>query len=479
MSAILFIGIAIITVLQVLVLGSVIFLENRDPARTIVWLLVLGVLPILGPVLYLVFGRTFRRRRLARHKNASQKRLEQIIKKQRKKLESGDVMLGDTMPNKKKLVRLLLANSLAPLTTNNRGQVLTNGEQTFSAIFEALEAAQHHIHLEYYIFKYDQVGRDVLKILTKKAREGVKVRLLVDGWGSRKFSKQLVELRQAGVAAEWFFPVKFPFLSSKLNNRNHRKIVVVDGKVGFIGGLNIGDEYLSRDKRFGFWRDTFLKLEGDSVHLLQNIFLNDWYFVTQENVNERKYFPQFQPVGNMLTQIATSGPDSDWESLLQVFFTALTGAEKSIYIETPYFVPDEGTLTAIKAAAHSGLDVRIVFQGIADHLLTFWASHSYFEELLEAGVKIYHYNKGILHTKVLIIDGEIGSVGSTNFDNRSFRINFEVNAFIYNREFAARLEQDFYQDILDSEEINYQEFLQRPLANRLKESSSRLLSPVL
>jgi cardiolipin synthase A/B len=476
---ILIILLAIILILQIAVLGSIIFLENRDPARTIVWLLVLGVLPILGAVIYLVFGRTFRRRKLARYRNASQKRLEHIIKNQRKLLGSNDIMLGDKVPQKKKLVRLLVDNSLAPLTQNNRAQVLTNGVETFKAIFEALEAAEHHIHLEYYIFKYDEVGKDVIEILTKKVRAGVKVRVLVDGWGSLKFSKELAELKKVGVAAEWFFPVKFPFFSSKLNNRNHRKIIVVDGKVGFIGGLNIGDEYLSRDKQFGFWRDTFLRLEGESVHLVQTIFLNDWFFVTQEDVTERKYFPKPIPVGDQLTQIATSGPDSDWESLLQVFFTAINGAEKSIYIETPYFVPDESTLMAIKTAARSGLDVRLIFQGIADHKLTFWASHSYFEELLEAGVRIYHYQKGILHAKIFIVDGEIGSLGSTNFDNRSFRINFEINAFIYNREFAKRLEQDFDQDILDSVEIDYEEFRHRPFANRVKESSARLLSPIL
>ncbi|MHB1652927.1 MAG: cardiolipin synthase [Desulfitobacteriaceae bacterium] len=476
---ILFILMLLITLTQVVFLGTVIILENRDPTKTIIWLLILGALPILGALLYLVFGRIVRHHQLSRHKQVRREQIEKLMHFQRARLRAEDVEQAGNIPLKQKLARLLFNDDFAPLTVNNRSEVLTNGEETFKALLTALEAAQDHIHLEYYIFHDDAIGRDILNLLIRKASVGVKVRVLVDGWGSRAIAKRFRELRKAGVEAEGFYPVRFPFLSSRLNLRNHRKIVVVDGRVGFLGGLNIGDEYLSRSKKFGFWRDTFLKLEGDSVNFLQVVFLNDWNGVTHQDIDDRNYYPQPQLIGNQLTQIAASGPDSDWESTLQIFFVAITSAEKKIYVETPYFIPDESAIMALKTAALSGLDVRIIFQGIPDHKITYWASHSYFEELLEAGVRIYRYQKGILHAKILILDGEIGGVGSTNFDIRSFRLNFEISAFIYDRNFAERLEQDFYQDLGDSEEILLEEYEKRPLVDRIKESSARLFSPLL
>ncbi|MFZ3102467.1 MAG: cardiolipin synthase [Desulfitobacteriaceae bacterium] len=476
---ILFEVILLITFLQVIFLGTVIFFENRDPAKTIIWLLVLGSLPIFGTLLYLVFGRVVRKRRLFRRRHFGNNRLEQILQNERSKLTADDLNMESALPKKNKLVRLLFNDNLAPLTVNNHSEVLTNGEETFKAIFVALKTAKNHIHLEYYIFKDDLVGRDIQNILITKVSEGVKVRVLLDGWGSITMAKRLRELKRAGVETAWFSPIRFPFLSSQLNLRNHRKIIVVDGQVGFVGGLNIGDEYLSRSKRFGFWRDTFLKLEGESVHLLQKVFIHDWYYVNREKLHGRKYFPKPKLVGNQLIQIAASGPDSDWETILQVFFASMAGAEKTIYIETPYFIPDESTLMALKTAALSGLDVKIISQGIPDHRLTYWASHSYFEQLLAAGVQIFQYQRGILHAKILIVDGQLGSVGSTNFDTRSFRLNFEISAFIYHSDFAMRLERDFNQDLEDSAEIIFEQFQQRPWTERFKESSARLLSPLL
>jgi cardiolipin synthase len=465
--------------LQLILLGTVIFFENRDPARTIVWLLVLGALPVLGALLYLVFGRVVRKRRLFRRRHYGKNRLEQILQTKHNVLTVDDISHEGALLHKTKLVRLLLRDNLAPLTVDNYSEVLTNGEETFKAIFAALNNAKNHIHLEYYIFKDDIVGRNIQNILIKKAGEGIKVRVLLDGFGSIPMYKRVHKLKKAGVETEWFAPIRFPFLTSQLNLRNHRKIIVVDGQVGFIGGLNIGDEYLSRSKRFGFWRDTFIKLEGESVHLLQKVFLRDWYYASRKKIHGRKYFPKPKPAGNQLVQIAASGPDSDWEAILQVIFISMAAAEKFIYIETPYFIPDESTLMSLKTAALSGLDVRIITQGIPDHKLTYWASRSYFERLLTAGVRIYKYNKGILHAKVLIVDGQLGSVGSTNFDTRSFRLNFEISAFIYHRDLAMRLEKDFYQDLEDSEEIILEQFLERPWTDKFKESSASLLSPIL
>ena len=469
----------LITFLQLVFLGSVIFLENRDPTKTIIWLLILGALPVFGALLYVLFGRVVRKHRLSRHKQQSLEQNEEILKERQDRPRAEDIDQAGSFPMNKKLAQLLFNDAAAPLTLNNRSEVLTNGSDTFKALFAALEGAQNHIHLEFFIFHYDMIGQDILNLLICKAAEGVKVRVLVDGLPNRSLSKRFGELRKVGVEAQGFYPVRFPFFSRHLNLRNHRKIVIVDGRVGFIGGLNVGDEYLSRNKKIGFWRDTFLKLEGDSVNFLQTVFLNDWNGVTNQDINGLSYYPRSEHIGAQMTQIAATGPDSDWGSMLQIFFVALTSAEKRIYIETPYFIPDEASVMALKTAALSGLDVRIILQGIPDHRITYWASHSYVEELLELGVRIYRYQKGILHAKVLILDGKIGVVGSTNFDIRSFSLNFEISAFIYDYKFAQRLEHDFRQDLADSEEISLEEYKQRSLSNRVKESSARLLSPLL
>jgi len=440
--------------------------------------LILGALPVLGALLYVLLGRVARKHQLSRHKQVRQEQTEELLKDRQVRPRVEDVEQSDEIPMNKKLARLLLNDASAQLTFNNRSEVLTNGNETFKSLFEALEGAEDHIHLEFFIFHNDVIGRDILNLLIAKASDGVRVRILVDGLGSRALTKRFEELGKAGIEAAGFYPVHFPFLSRRLNLRNHRKIVVIDGRVGFLGGLNIGDEYLSR-KRIGFWRDTFLKLEGDSVHFLQKIFLNDWNGVTHQDISDSLYFPQPQDLGSQLTQIAATGPDSDWGSMLEIFFVALTSAEKTIYIETPYFVPDEGSIMALKTAALCGLDVRIILMGVPDHKITYWASLSYVEELLKSGVRIYSYTKGILHAKILILDGEIGVVGSTNFDIRSFSLNFEISAFIYDCKFAQRLEQDFHQDLADSEEFVLEEFKLRSLSNRIKESSARLFSPLL
>lgn len=471
--------IILITLTQVIFLGTVIFLENRDPAKTMIWLMILGILPLIGAVLYLTFGRVIRKKQLSHHQQIRQEQIDKILHYHPVRVKAEDFSKEVHSPLRQKLARLLFNADFAPLTANNRSEVLTNGEETFKSLFQALEKAKEHIHLEYYIFKDDEIGQNLLDLLVKKATLGVNVRILLDGWGSRAIAKHCAKLRQSGIQLEWFYPVRFPFFSSRLNFRNHRKIVVIDGRIGFLGGLNVGDEYLSRSKKYGFWRDTFLKLEGEAVHFLQVVFLNDWNSVTGEELRGVKFYPESEKYAEQLIQIAASGPDADWESALHIFFAALSGAEKSIFLATPYFIPDESTLMVLKTAALSGLDVRILFQGIPDHKITFWASHSYFEELLEVGVRIYRYQKGILHAKILILDGEIGGLGSTNFDMRSFQLNFEITAFVYDPVFAKRLERDFHQDILDSQEIVYEDYVKRPFAHRLKESWARLFSPLL
>lgn len=467
--------------LQVMIIGKVILLENRDPGKTVVWLCLLSFLPILGFILYVVFGRKTQGP-LFRHKLIPDNRSAGIVRQQQNALNHG-TMLPQPKPyieSEQKLTSLLLTTGFSPLTIHNQVEVLLNGGEKFQALFNALEGANHHIHLSYYIFKDDEIGADVLKILSRKVAEGVEVRVLLDGMGSLSISGSFMRnMRQAGIQAEWFFPIRFPYITPKLNLRYHRKIVVVDGFTGFMGGLNIGDEYLSRDSKLGFWRDTHLKLEGEAIHSLQSIFLNDWFFVTRQEVQGARYFPQINISQALPVQIVASGPDSNWSSNLQGFFTAITLAKQKVYIETPYFIPDESLIMALKTAALSGLDVRLVVQGIPEHKLTYWAMHSYFEELLQAGVRIFKYMKGTLHAKILLIDNHLASVGSANMDNRSFYLDFEICAFVYDQSLADRLKIDFEQDLTESSELIFEAIQSRPVLERLKESSARLFSPVL
>jgi cardiolipin synthase len=464
-----------IILIQLLVLGTVIVLEGRDSARTIVWLFVLGTLPVLGALLFVVFGRFVRRYRLSKREEVVLGDLDFDSRVEADKLPD----LAGKRPVNRKLEHLLGLDVTSRLTYNNRWEVLTNGDETFQALIQSLYEAKEHIHLEYYIFQHDMIGGDIIRILRDKADHGVKVRILVDGLGSWEFMRSFRFLKKEGIEAAEFYPIRFPFLTRKLNYRNHRKIVVVDGKIGFTGGLNVGDEYLSRSQELGFWRDTFVKLEGEAVGYLQTVFLHDWYEATKERLEAPEYFPVLPALGQGRVQIVSCGPDSRQEAILQVFFIALTNAEKSIYLETPYFIPDESSMMALKTAALSGVDVRIIVQGVPEYQITYWAARSFFAALLEAGVRIYYYQKGILHAKILIIDGEIGSVGTTNFDERSFRLDFEVTALIYETAFAQRLERDFVQDLRDSEEVLPEVFGQRSLWERTRESIARLFAPLL
>lgn len=464
--------------LQVTIIGRVVLLENRAPEKTVVWLCMLS-LPILGLLLYLVFGQKTQGR-LFRHKHIPNNRLDKTVRQQQTDSDNGAMLPQTCTDSEQKLSRLLLNSGFAPMTVHNQVEILLNGDEKFQALFNTLEGAKNHIHLSYYAFKDDEIGADVLKILTRKVAEGVEVRVLLDRMGSITLPSSFMRnMRQAGIQAEWFFPIRFPYLTPKLNLRYHRKIVVVDGRTGFTGGLNIGDEYLSRDSKLGFWRDTHLKLEGEAVHSLQAIFLNDWFFVTHQEVQGARYFPRGTVSQTLPIQVVASGPDSNWSSNLQGFFSAITLAKKKVYIETPYFIPDESLIMALKTAALSGLDVQLIVQGIPEHKLTFLAMRSYFEELLQAGVKIFTYRKGILHAKVLLIDDQLASVGSTNMDLRSFDLDFEICAFMYDQSLAERLKLDFEQDLSDSSELLFKDFQARPVFERFKESIARLFSPLL
>ncbi|MFZ3589236.1 cardiolipin synthase [Bacillus sp. DJP31] len=466
------------TILAVLI-GFVIFLENRHPTKTITWLFVLGAFPVLGFIFYMMFGRNFRKKKIFQKKAIIDENTFLKIEGNRFETLEGIEFFED---HHKRLYTLASRLSKSPVSSKTYSEVLTNGEETFSKIVQELNNAKHHIHMEYYIVKDDEIGREIKDILMEKAKKGVKVRFLFDAVGSWRLSqKYITDLRAAGVEMVPFFPVRLPFLNHKVNFRNHRKIIVVDGIKGFVGGLNIGDEYLGKDKYFGFWRDTHLFLEGEAVRSLQLIFLQDWYYMTSEALLTTSYLtPSIkQGEGYGALQLVAGGPDNEWEVIKNLFFEMISTAKKSIWIATPYLIPDMDILTALKVAALGGIDVKIIVPSRPDKKIVFYASRSYFLELIEAGVGVYEYEKGFMHSKFLIIDEVLASIGTSNMDMRSFHLNFEVNAFLYQCSSIDVLVKEFQLDLQHSAKIDYEVFIKRTLMQRIVESLSKLLSPLL
>jgi cardiolipin synthase len=470
----------IIFTLMVLVVGMIIFFENRQPSNTITWLIVLASFPIVGFIFYMIFGQSYRKRRLFRKRTFTDAGMfSEFEKEQPVKWHEQLEKMGD---QQQLLFRLARRFDKTPISFSTETKVLTNGEETFDAIIEAMKKAKYHIHLEYYIVRHDSTGKKIQDVLIEKAKEGVEVRFLYDSVGSWLLSKAYIrQLREAGVKMIPFFPVKLPFLNHKINFRNHRKIVVIDGDAGFIGGLNIGDEYLGMNRNFGFWRDTHLFVKGEAVRSLQLIFLRDWYYMTGETLLEPGYLSPVHvekenPGG---VQMIASGPDDEWEVIKSLFFSMIVSAKQSIWIASPYFIPDEDILSALKVAALSGIEVRLLVPNRPDKRIVFYASRSYFPELLEAGVKIYEYQNGFMHSKIIIVDNEFASIGTSNMDMRSFHLNFEVNAFLYKTESTNELVDDYLKDMKDSKQIFIDQFKKRSLLSRVVESTSRLLSPLL
>ena len=467
--------------LLVIVVSCLIFLEKRNPYKTIAWLAVINIFPVLGFIFYLVFGQNLRKRKLIRTKYIDEiAHLRRIVDHQIECLKSNtDFDLGP-LNSKRQLISLLLHNANAPFTRNNRGQVLSEGMDAFELIFTEMEKAKDHIHIEYYILRDDNTGQILKDILIRKARAGVRVRVIYDAVGSWSLPKSFIkELQANNVQIKPFLPVIFPFFNNRLNYRNHRKIVVIDGRVGFMGGLNVGDEYLGYHPKLGKWRDTHLLLEGTAIHFLQVIFLLDWEFASGETLTVKKHFPEIESFDGKLIQIAASGPDTNWETIHQSYFALINSAQKSIKITSPYLIPDEGILLALKTAALSGVDVKIMLPGIPDKKIVYWASQSYFDELMEAGIQIFLYKPGFIHAKILSVDGQVASLGSANLDMRSFQLNFEINAMLYDNELTAKIDSDFEKDLTQCMEVDKREFEQRPLSAKIQQSAARLLSPIL
>lgn len=475
----------VLIALYLLTVASVVFnviLENRNPVRTLAWIIVLVAVPLIGFIIYLYFGVNYRKVKMFSMKGlGDMKWLQYMSEDQKQLIKKSEFLQRRETVEVRKLMTLLLNNSKALLTRYNRVEVLNNGEQTFPSLFGALREARKFIHLEYYIIAEGRLADELKDILLERANAGVEVRIIYDDVGSWSLSKEYIrELRAAGVQIFPFLPVRFHHFANKANYRNHRKIAVIDGKTGFVGGLNIADRYMDGVPGIGEWRDTHLKVTGEVVTSLQVVFLIDWYFVRQELLlDKNEYLPYIQAEGNVIAQTVTSGPDSDWASIQQAYFTLINMAKRYVFISTPYFMPGETTLNALKTAAMSGVDVRILLPHKSDSWLTNWCTRSYVEELLEAGVKIYWYQKGINHSKVIIVDGIVASVGTANMDLRSFEQNFEVSLILYDREVVRTLACDFMNDLNVSTDGAIQRWKFRPKREKVCESVARLFAPVL
>jgi cardiolipin synthase len=473
--------VTILYFLTVVFIAILIILQNRNPEKTISWILVLVLLPFAGVIIYLFFGQEYRKTKMFSRKGLKDlERLRNLTMEQLDNLTTSNFETSEKLKSKKKLMNLLLSNSNAILTSDNEVQILQNGEETFPEIFKAIEQAKHHIHLEYYIIENDKIGNQLRELLIKKAREGVNVRLIFDDVGSWKLRKRFIRsMSDAGVQVDCFMKVRFPMLTSRVNYRNHRKIIIVDGEIGFVGGLNFADRYLYGIPDIGSWRDTHLKVVGGGATAMQIIFMADWYFVSKEILKGDEYFHPFKSGNGKLVQMTASGPDSDWESISHAYFSAISSANEYVYISTPYLMPTTDIVTALKTSALGGIDVRIIVPGLSDAITPKWSTNSYVEELLEAGVKVYFYKAGFTHSKVIVTDGIFSSVGTANLDFRSLETNFEVNAMIYDEEIAQILTQQFLDDQQKSELILLNEWKKRPHINKIKESFSRILSPIL
>lgn len=458
--------------LTVVITIVVVILDNRNPVKTLAWVLVLSFLPVIGLIFYFFFGRDVRREKLISKRGYF--RLTKYPLAEYYEQKSSEYT-DDQHPLKRFFRKV---NEALPFDGNSV-QVYTSGHEMLQSLLQAIANAKHHIHLQFYIFEDDAVGRLVRDALIEKVREGVEVRLLYDDVGCWKVDQSFYEkMREAGIETRGFLKVRFPMFTSKVNYRNHRKVVVIDGRVGFVGGMNLALRYL-KGVKWGIWRDTHIRIEGRAVYGLQVAFLSDWYAADHSLITSSRYYPDIPVYGKSSIQIVTSNPIGGVETIMQGLLIAITGSRKYFYIQTPYLLPTEPILLALRTAALGGVDVRIMIPERADSRITQLASLSYLDELMQAGVKIYRYNKGFLHSKVMVSDDVLSTVGSTNMDFRSFEHNFEVNAFMYDRESALKMKSIFLDDQQDADLVQLKEWRMRPWYQKVAESVIRLFAPLL
>ncbi len=479
---------SVLTFVNVIFAMVIVFFERKNPAVTWAWLMVLAIFPWFGFLLYLVLGFEGRKHKTFAKKCVQDEAIlhEYLLlnlpgaERNRGIWNAENFFDEPTMEYLNDIVFLNFATSNSAFTTADEITMFYEGNAKFDALLKDIRQAKEFIHMQYYIVRSDILGKKIIHALAEKAKEGVEVRFLYDGMGNltnkRHFTKPLTD---AGGEVGVFLPPQF----IRINYRNHRKIAVIDGNIGYIGGFNIGDEYIGQVKRFGFWRDSHIRITGDAVKELELRFICDWNFTSKRKIDLRPlYFPPLvasSTASSSHIQIVSSGPDSKWNSVQYGYNKMICEANKKIYMQTPYFVPDDSMFEMLKMAALSGIDVRIMFPAHPDHFFVYWANLSYMGDLLSAGVKCYKYEKGFIHSKVITMDGLIASVGTANMDVRSFKLNFEVNAFIYDPDVTKAFDHQFLQDIEDSTLLTEEWYHARSRMTKIKEAVSRLISPML
>ena len=472
-------------ILMLLVIIRVLY-DTRSGTKTLAYVLFIILVPLVGMLFYFSFGINYRKRKLYSKKLTTDKILRNKINLRIQEY-SEQVRCSPLFPKvHQKLATFIESCKASPLTANNSVALLINGEEKFPALLEALKTATSHIHLEYYIYEGDITGNVIAEILIQKAQQGVAVRFLYDDFGSHSLGKKFLRrLNDAGVETAPFYKVKWYVFANRVNYRNHRKIIIIDGKKSFVGGINISDRYRNDfdNKQHLYWRDTHLMIEGPATFYLQYLFLCDWNFCHDVKLEfELAYFPIFpsgEEIKKELVQIVSSGPDSDLPVILYSLVEAIGSAEKKILVTTPYFIPGDSLVDQLIIAAKSGVEVKLLIPGISDSKIVNAAARSYYTELLQHGVRIFEYQKGFVHAKTLLIDNSLAMIGSANMDYRSFDLNFEVNAIVYSEEINAQLNNAFYNDLKDSIEINATEWQNRPKYVQIWEKLVRLLSPFL
>lgn len=476
---IIYIIILVLTILRVLY-------DTRSGSKILAYILFIVLVPVVGMLFYFSFGINYRKRKLYSKKLVADEPLRKEVKNRLQLYKEKLATLGLLSKGHHNLSNFINSTAGSPLTGNNDAELLLNGEEKFPKVLAALEAAKSHIHLEYYIYENDKTGNEIAGLLIKKAQEGVEVRFLYDDFGSHALTKDFIKrLEDAGVATAPFYKIKLYALANRLNYRNHRKIIVIDGERSFVGGINMSDKYRNDTKAKDdlYWRDTHLMIKGPASLYLQYIFLCDWNFCSELQLEfERKYFPE-QPenktIGKELLQIVPSGPDSNLPVIFYSLMQAIASAKEKIWITSPYFIPGESLMDALIIAAKSDVEVKLLVPGVSDSKMVNAAARSYYSELLPHGVQIYLYNKGFVHAKTMVVDDNLAVVGSANMDYRSFDLNFEVNAVLFSKNINKKLQKAFENDLTTAAEINAQKWLNRPKYLHLWEKLVRLLSPFL
>ena len=469
-------------IILILVCLRIIF-ETYSSTKALAYLFFCIFVPVIGILFYLAFGINYWQKKLYTKKSGeNDKMLEQLKKDIQQYKESIVDVRNIEMNDDNELAAMLLKDLQSPLTRHNRVKLLLNGEEKFPELLKCLNEAKHHIHMEYYIYEEDEIGSAIIEVLIKKAKEGIEVRFIYDDFGSPSIKKKIEKrMREAGIEIFPFSKVLFYLLANRINYRNHRKIVIIDGQTGFTGGINVSDKYINNKPKQLYWRDTHLRIDGPGMFYLQYIFITDWNFCCGKKIKcESIYFNHNAAIKeDMYVQIAGSGPDSVQPSILFSVLQAIYLAKKEILITTPYFIPGDAVVYALRTAAQSGLTVKLLVPGKCDSKLVNAASKAHYNELLIAGVEIYVYNKGFVHAKTLVTDSNLSIIGTANMDHRSFELNFEVNAIIYDTAFAKKMRKAFFDDLKFTEKLNAEEWYKRSFLTQLPEKLARLLSPSL